>query len=196
MDSLDRRLIELQGALLKLATGQPVSSELFQQAQRALSGITNDLNLGPGNDTVIINNDNNGCEPCPTGPTGPPGVSGATGATGAAGDGTGATGATGATGPGGSQQCSTRVVDSDYTATCDDYYVGVNSTDAVTITLPSECTDCCELVIKAEMGPPLGNRKVTVDAGSSTIDGESTYVMSVPWESVRVICRDGNWYII
>jgi hypothetical protein len=30
MDSLDRRLIELQGALLKLAAGQPVSKELFK----------------------------------------------------------------------------------------------------------------------------------------------------------------------
>jgi hypothetical protein len=57
--------------------------------------------------------------------------------------------------------------------------------------------------VKAEMGPPLGNRKVaivTVDDGSSltipTIDGNTTYVMTVPWESVTLICRGGDWFKI
>jgi hypothetical protein len=47
------------------------------------------------------------------------------------------------------------------------------------------------------MGPPLGNRKVTIVAGNgSTIDGSAEYVMEVPYESVTLLCRDGNWNIV
>jgi hypothetical protein len=67
----------------------------------------------------------------------------------------------------------------------------------VTISLPEECTDCCELIVKAEMGPPLGNRKVTIQTtGASYIDGTDKYVMEVPYQSVNIICRDGDWHII
>lgn len=186
MDSLDRRLIELQGALLKLATGQPVSTEIFEQAQRALSGVSAELNLGPGNDTVVINNgNNNNCE-CPTGPTGPSGPPGDTGPT-------------GPSGPSGSCACpsSCILVSEDYQATNSDYYIGVNSEDPVTITLPEDCTDCQQLVIKAEMGPPLGNRKVTITTSDgSLIDGESSYVIEVPYQTVHILCRGGEWHII
>lgn len=197
MDSLDRRLIELQGALLKLATGQPVSAELFQQAQQALSGMSADLNLGPGNDTVIINNQNGNsdCVTCPTGPTGAPGPQGPTGPTGTGG---GQTGATGPTGPSGTGCCGACIlVSEDYQAVNTDYYIGVNSEEAVTITLPEECVDCQQLIIKAEMGPPLGNRKVTVTTSDgSTIDGATSYVIEVPYQSVHVLCRGGQWHII
>lgn len=69
--------------------------------------------------------------------------------------------------------------------------------DPVTITLP-ECDDtCAEIIIKAEMGPPLGNRKVTiVTISGATIDGQTSYVMEVPYESVQLICRGGNWHIV
>jgi hypothetical protein len=88
-------------------------------------------------------------------------------------------------------------VTEDYSATCDDYYIGVKSEGPITITLPEECSDCCELIIKAEMGPPLGNRKITVQAtGASYIDGTDKYVMEVPYQSVNIICRDGDWNII
>jgi hypothetical protein len=47
------------------------------------------------------------------------------------------------------------------------------------------------------MGPPLGNRKITITTNDgSTIDGDASYVMEVPWESVHVFCRGGNWYIV
>lgn len=212
MDSLDRRLIELQGALLKLATGQPVSQELFQQAQQALSGMTADIMMGPGNDTVIINNQNGGSDcVCPTGPTGAPGVPGATGPTGAGGGepgpqgptgptgtGGGQTGATGPTGPSGAGCCGPCIlISADYQALSTDYYIGVNSQDPVTVTLPEDCADCQQLIIKAEMGPPLGNRKVTVTTSDgSLIDGEPDYVIEVPYQSVHVLCRGGEWHII
>jgi hypothetical protein len=51
--------------------------------------------------------------------------------------------------------------------------------------------------VKAEMGPPLGFRKVLVTtADGSLIDKYTVYVMSKPYESVRVICRGGKWHII
>jgi len=136
--------------------------------------------------------------PCPPeciGATGPQGPIGATGATGAQGE-PGPIGATGATGNC-SCKCSARVVSQDYSATMDDYYIGVNSTGPVTITLPGDCEDCQQIIVKIEMGPPIGNRKVTlVVANSGLIDGSTSYVMEVPYESVSMLCRGGEWHII
>ena len=160
---------------------------------QSMSNMGSNINLGAGNDTVIINNtDDNNAPTGATGPTGPPGPTGPTGA----GPAECVTGPTGPTGASGERECNAVVVDSDYTATCSNYYIGVNSENPVTVTLPSDCTDCCELVIKAEMGPPLGNRKITIDAGNSTIDGDPTYVIEVPYQSVRLLCRGGVWHII
>jgi hypothetical protein len=230
MDSLERRLVELNDALLKLSTGQGVPSpELLDQARQVLAGAT--INTGPGNDTVIINKtinkgDKNGECPSgpqgPQGPSGPPGDTGPEGATGPtgpqgpsgpAGD-SGDQGPSGPTGPQGPQgepgpigptgppgecscRCSKILVTEDYTASCDDYYIGVNSQSPVTITLPSSCENCCELVIKAEMGAPLGNRKITIiPSNGGTIDESLQYIIEVPYQSVNLICRDGNWWII
>ena len=166
-----------------------------------------DLDLGPGNDTVIINNQEGGdCHVTgPTGPTGPTGSSGTgagstgpQGPTGPTGTGGGQTGATGPTGPSGTGCCGTCIlINADYQALSTDYYIGVNSQDPVTITLPADCVDCQQLIIKAEMGPPLGNRKVTVTTSDgSLIDDEPEYVIEVPYQSVQVLCRGGEWHII
>jgi hypothetical protein len=211
MDSLERRLVELNEALLKLNAGERLDPKIFDQARQVLSGGTT-INTGPGDDTVIINktinkgdgNDCNECVPGPQGPPGkdgepgppgPPGADGQTGATGPQGE----PGATGATGPAGecSCKCSTTLVSQDYTAQMDDYYIGVNSTGPVTVTLPSDCTDCQQIIVKAEMGPPLGIRKVTITTSDGgTIDGSTDYVMEVPYESVTLLCRGGNWNIV
>jgi hypothetical protein len=54
-----------------------------------------------------------------------------------------------------------------------------------------------QLIIKAEMGPPLGNRKVTITTSDeSTIDGKDEYIIEVPYGFLRVISRGGEWYII
>ena len=135
-----------------------------------------------------------------TGPQGEPGASGSTGSQGSVGD-TGATGPQGEPGPIGatgatgncSCKCSARVVSQDYNATVDDYYIGVNSTGPTTITLPTDSTDCQQIVVKAEMGPPMGNRKVTI---VGPIDGGTSYVMEVPYESVSLLYRGSEWHII
>ena len=239
MNALERRLIEMNEALMNLTKGKGVSSAILTQAERILAGGSYDgLNTGSGNDTVIINQgDNNGCE-CKDGQSGPPGPPGPPGAPGPIGD-TGAQGPVGPAGsigpegppgpqgvtgdpgpigpigpigeqgppgepgpsgppgPAGKCSCPKKVISKNYTATCDDYYIGVSSTKPVTIALPVDCEDCCELVIKLEMGPPIGNRKVTITTSDdSTIDGDDSIVLTIPYDSVRLICRGGNWWII
>jgi hypothetical protein len=79
----------------------------------------------------------------------------------------------------------------------DDYYIGVDSTGPTTIQLPANISNCLQIIVKAEMGPPLGNRKVTITTtDGSTIDGNTSYVMTVPYESVEVLYRGGNWHKI
>jgi hypothetical protein len=47
------------------------------------------------------------------------------------------------------------------------------------------------------MGPPLGNRKITVTTtDGGLIDGQAEYVIEVPYQSINIICRGGDWHII
>ena len=213
MDSLDRRLIELNEALLKISTGMgPPDQRLLDQARQVLSGAT--VDTGPGNDTVIINHqgDTDGCE-CPPGPPGPPGPQGEKGDQGPEGpqgppgeDGIpgeqgpqGEPGPPGPPGPAGecSCKCSRVLVSQNYTATVDDYYIGVDSTGSVTITLPSDCGNCAEIIVKSEMKPPMGNRKIIIMTDDDgMIDGDEEYVIVVSYESVHLVCRDGNWWTV
>lgn len=206
MNSSERRLIELKDVLARFRNNEPLDFreiDLLQTYLRA-GGDPGEFTQG------AINVQVNGDTPSPhdtTGPTGPTGPSGATGATGPTGPSgppgepgpTGSTGPTGPSGPAGncSCQCSATLVSQDYTATLDDYYIGVNSTGPTTITLPRDCTDCQQIIVKAEMGPPLGNRKITVTTSDgSTIDGDSEYIIEVPYQSIRLLCRGGEWHII
>jgi hypothetical protein len=97
---------------------------------------------------------------------------------------------------GGGECCNAIVVSQDYTATPDDYYIGVDSQRPVTITLPMSVINCKQYVIKVEMGPPLGNRKVKIASPGTTIDGATSIVLTNPYESVSVLYRGGKWHII
>lgn len=93
--------------------------------------------------------------------------------------------------------CNTILVEEDYECTIDDCYIGVDSPGPVTISLPLVVSDGHQIVVKAEMGPPLGNRKVTIVAiDGSLIDGAAAFVLSVPYESVHLIRRGYAWHII
>lgn len=129
-----------------------------------------------------------------TGPTGVGGITGPTGIHGATGT-TGSAGITGATGSGLPFKCVT--VSDDYSALSTDYYIGVSSSDPVTITLPVITANGQQYVIKAQMGAPLGNRKVTVVPRSpALIDGSSSFTIVIPYEDVVVISNDSNWWVI
>ena len=212
MDSAERKLIDLYNLLAQYQrTGD---QSLVGNIQTVRAEISNMLN-GPtdGNDNININIDGDNCpDECLPGPQGVQGIQGIQGVQGIqATEGTQGTGGIqgiqGIQGPPGPPglvplvpctcKCKSVLVSSDYTATCDDYYIGVNSNEPVTISLPANCTDCCEIIVKAEMGPPLGNRKVTVTTtDGSYIDGTDKYVMEVPYQSVNLFCRGGDWNII
>jgi hypothetical protein len=81
-----------------------------------------------------------------------------------------------------------------YTATANDEYIGVNSASAVTITLPLG-TPGRVYTVKDEYGQ--GSGKITIQPTSpEQIDGKNNYVISVPYQSVSAVYRAGQWRII
>jgi hypothetical protein len=123
--------------------------------------------------------------PGPPGPAGPAGAEGPPGPPGPPGE------------SGLAKDTACRLVIEDYEATEQDCYLGVNSKDAVTITLPPRPSYCQTIIVKAEMGPPLGNRKIKlVTSDVSVIDGGSSYTITQPYGTVTVRWRAGNWWII
>jgi hypothetical protein len=81
-----------------------------------------------------------------------------------------------------------------YTATANDEYIGVFSASAVTITLPIGITGRV-YTIKDEYGQ--GSGKITIQpSGTEKVDNSNTYVISVPYQSVSVVFRGGQWRII
>ncbi len=207
MDDLEKRLIELKDALRKYRAGAISYEEAVQKSQQKY---IDKLLASPGDDTIIINQTGQANCVCPPGPPGPPGPQGEKGDTGEQGPpgpqgekgDKGETGEQGPPGPPGANgtcnsSCAAILVSGDYVASCNDYYIGVNSNNSVTVTLPPDCNSCCQIVVKAEMGPPLGNRKITITTSDgSFIDGANNYIMSIPYESVQLICRGGDWHIV
>lgn len=100
-------------------------------------------------------------------------------------------------GPSGTCSCEVRVIYKDYEANYNDYYIGVNSKGPVTVYLPQKPEKCQQIVVKAEMGPPLGNRQITIATlDGSLIDGEVSIKLQNPYESVTVIYSQAKWSII
>jgi hypothetical protein len=201
MDSLDRRLVELNEELLKISMkpNHKPNPELLEKAKNVLSGMN--IDMGPGNDTLIINAGGK-CPPVvgPTGPQGPQGPTGPQGSDGPTGP-QGSDGLTGPTGPQGPAGNGDRVkcigISEDYTVIENDFYIGVNSDQPVTITLPCELSKCLMIIIKAEMGPPLGNRKVSIITdGDCKIDSKESFVLQNPYESITLFYRDGSWNVV
>jgi hypothetical protein len=92
----------------------------------------------------------------------------------------------------------TTLIASDYIVEEEDVYVGVNSKDPVEVLLPIEPEEGSVYIVKLEMGPPVGNRKVTIitDNEGVTIDGKDSLTLQNPYESVTVIYRGNNWHVI
>ena len=81
-----------------------------------------------------------------------------------------------------------------YTATTQDEYIGVSSASALTITLPTG-TNGRVYYIKDEFGQGSGKITIRPQTGE-LIDGKTTYVIGVPYQSVNVVFRAGSWWII
>lgn len=85
-------------------------------------------------------------------------------------------------------------VTSNYTAAVTDEYIGVNSTGAVTIILPV-APEGRVYTIKDEHGQGSGKITIQPHVGSK-IDNATSYIISVPYQSVNVVYRAGNWWIM
>lgn len=82
----------------------------------------------------------------------------------------------------------------DYTVTPEDEYVGVSSPSTVKITLPPG-VDGRVYTIKNERGSNFGNIVVQPD-GSEQIDGKGNYIIKSPYQSINIVSRAGDWWII
>jgi hypothetical protein len=81
-----------------------------------------------------------------------------------------------------------------YTASINDEYIGVSTTSAVTITLPTGL-DGRVYTIKDEWGRGSGKITIQPQVGSQ-VDKKSNYIISIPNQSVSVVYRAGNWWIM
>lgn len=145
---------------------------------------------GPKGDQGEVGPPGSQGEPGPQGPQGEPGEQGPQGEQGLQGE----PGPPGPPGP--AENPNTIEVNSEYYAKPDDVYIGVNSDGPSTIYLPKS-PDGKIYIVKAEMKPPLGNRKITVvSTDGSKIDGAVSYVIQVSYDFVWVIRRGGEWHVI
>ena len=90
----------------------------------------------------------------------------------------------------------TTTITSTYYTSVDEFYIGVSSEKPVTVYLPATPTDGKIIVVKAEMTPPLGNRKITIaTTDGSTIDGYSDATITVSHDCKRFIYNNNCWHI-
>lgn len=133
------------------------------------------------------------------GPAGPQGEQGLVGPQGPQGD-SGPMGPQGPQGdPGTFDYINTVVSGSTYYALANDCYIGVNSKEPTDVYLPVdiEIEDGKIIIVKAEMGPPIGNRKITIlTLDGSKIDGNSSIVLDTPYSYVTLLWRGISWHII
>lgn len=155
---------------------------------------------------IFIGNFSGSSTPGPPGPPGPQGPQGESGPQGLTGP-TGPQGETGPTGPQGPKgepgtgaeciNCSkTTVIDRDYSVKEDDYYIGCLNEKPINVILPSTPLEGIIYIIKLEIKPPVGNRKVTVKGNGKQIDGTGSVVLENAYECLQVLFRDNSWHII
>jgi len=133
----------------------------------------------PQSDNDVVINTNT------TGPAGPPGPIGPPGPPGPPGPGTECI------------NCSNYILtDKDYSIKPDDYYIGASTQKPINVILPTSPPEGKIYIVKLEMTPPVGNRKVTLKGNGNLIDGQNSIVLENSYECITVLFRDNNWNII
>lgn len=92
----------------------------------------------------------------------------------------------------------TYVTSSSYTITPRDYYIGVNYSGAVTITLPSPRQNGKVYIVKDELGEASKgtNRYITIlPSGTDLIDGRDRAILAFDFGSLTFIYRNG-WRVV
>lgn len=90
------------------------------------------------------------------------------------------------------------VTTNSYTVTPRDYYIGVNYSGAVTITLPTPRKDGKVYIVKDELGEASKgtNRYITIlPSGSDLIDGEDRAIIAFDFGSLTFVYRNG-WRVV
>jgi len=82
-----------------------------------------------------------------------------------------------------------------YTATASDHTIICNNSGGITITLPPASGATGRVYVIKKISGLLSN--VTIDPnGSETIDGFSTRVLALQFETAMIQCDGTSWYII
>jgi hypothetical protein len=86
---------------------------------------------------------------------------------------------------------------STYIGADDDFYIGVASDKASTIYLPAAAANGKLIIVKAEMRPPIGTRKIQIaTTDGSTIDGYDSTSIRISYGSLVLIRNNNNWFVI
>lgn len=91
------------------------------------------------------------------------------------------------------------VTTSSYTATLNDYYIGVNYAGAVSITLPSADREGKVFIVKDELGEASKgtNRYITIyPSGSDLIDGEDYVILAYDYGSLTFVWKGNSWRVV
>lgn len=87
-----------------------------------------------------------------------------------------------------------------YSLVSSDYIIGVTAVSGgktMTLPLASSVGVGKVFIIKDQSGLASGSDSITIAcSGSNKIDGQSNYVISVPYESVMVVSNGSNWFIV
>jgi hypothetical protein len=117
------------------------------------------------------------------GPPGPPGPQGPVGPPGPQGP------------PGTVANIPVTLIDqTEYSATLDEYFLGVIYDGLTTITLPAGALGKA-YIIKDSIGDAETN-PITIVAAGSTIDGETSYILNVNWASIGLVYNGIEWNIV
>ena len=94
---------------------------------------------------------------------------------------------------------TTFVNNTNYTAQADDYIIAYSSISADrTVTLPSSlCTPGRFFVVMDQSGSANFSAKIIIDPeGSTPIVGQSTFMLSSPYNAVYVFCGNNAWFLL
>ena len=92
-----------------------------------------------------------------------------------------------------------KFVDSDYSVSITDYYIGVdtdNSTVKLTLPVASSMLDGQTIIVKDEGGVANVNNITISGSASDTIDGQNTVILESPFASIQLYCNGTNKFFI
>jgi len=91
-----------------------------------------------------------------------------------------------------SGEWSLKKVSADYSASSHEFVLADASATAITITLPSPSANARVAVKKIDSS----TNEVIVDAGTSKIDGSTTFTLKTQYEAYEFYCDGADWYIL